>query len=428
MTTDSGAAARWTPGGVRLFAALLVAFQIIQGLSDPILPGNRRFTESYYLVTYGHGFIRRGLLGEGLHVLLGLPTRSEVDVTADVVVAMSVGAVVLVIELLIRRGTSSSCATALLLAASPFTIDFFIVDRRPDLLALVLLVALGLVLSRAGPALVPGIIAVGIGFGAMVLVHEDVILIEVPWAMVLVATAALGREDRDGDVRQHGRPTGVNVLLGILVGLPLAATAAVLGWGLPSSRQVAGLQADLSPLHLTGNTVFTYLPDSLRASVRLVGSIPPSAKAWTLVLGIVLVTLQVLWVRSWTRPHLAQVFVASGHRRLGAVLAATVIVTTAILFATGFDWVRWFADCGAAWLVVQAFVPLLAGESGHVGDLAPVDPDGTSAGHPDAPTEGRAPRIHLSRWLPALAVYLAAVPPLDDLFITGQLRHFLFFI
>ena len=110
------------------------------------------------------------------------------------------------------------------------------------------------------------------------------------------------------------------------------------------------------------------------------------------------------------------------------MLAATVIVTTAILFATGFDWVRWFADCGAAWLVVQAFVPLLAGESGHVGDLAPSLRTGRSAGHPDAPTEGRAPRIQLSRWLPALAVYLAAVPPLDDLFITGQLRHFLFFI
>ena len=168
-----------------------MAFQIIQGLSDPILAGNRRFTESYYLVTYEHGFIRRGLLGEGCtcartaHQIRGRRA-------ADVVVAMTVGAVVLVIELLIRRGTSSSCAMALLLAASPFTIDFFIVDRRPDLLALVLLVALGLVLSRAGRALVPGIIAVGIGFGAMVLVHEDVILIEVPWAMVLVATADPG--------------------------------------------------------------------------------------------------------------------------------------------------------------------------------------------------------------------------------------------
>ena len=428
MTTDSGAAARWTPRGVRLFAALLVAFQVIQGLSDPILPGNRRFTESYYLVTYGHGFIRRGLLGEGLHLMFGLPTRSEVDVAADVVVALSVGAVVLVIELLIRRGTSSSCATALLLAASPFTIDFFIVDRRPDLLALVLLVTLGLVLSRGGRATWLGIMAVGIGFGAMVLVHEDVILIEVPWAMVLVATATLVRGGGDREKGHRGRRTEVNVLLGFLVVPPLAATAAVLAWGLPSSRQVAELQADLFSLHLEGNTVFTYLPDSLGASVRLVGSIPNSAKIWTLLLGIVLVTLQLLWVRSWTRPHLAQVFVASGHRRLGAVLGATIVVATAILFATGFDWVRWFADCGAAWLVVQAFVPLLAGEPGHVGDLAPVDPDGSSAEQPDAPTEGPAAHIRLSRWLPALAVYLVAVPPLDDLYITGQLRHFLFFI
>jgi hypothetical protein len=34
-------------------------------------------------------------------------------------------------------------------------------------------------------------------------------------------------------------------------------------------------------------------------------------------------------------------------------------------------------------------------------------------------------RVHLSHWLPALAVYLALVPPLDVLYVTGELKHFL---
>ena len=145
MSVDSESRQGWTTGGVRLFAAVLVGFQLAQGLSDPIPIGNRHFTESYYLVTYDHGFIRRGLLGEVIRLAVGVPTTLQIDVVADLVVVLAVGAVLVLIELLIRESTPSSWAMALLLAASPFTIDFFLVDRRPDLLALVLLVALGLV-------------------------------------------------------------------------------------------------------------------------------------------------------------------------------------------------------------------------------------------------------------------------------------------
>ncbi len=148
MTADSDSRRGWTTDGVRLFAAVLVGFQVVQGLSDPIPTGNRLFTESYYLVTYNHGFIRRGLLGEVIHLVVGVPSRGQVDVVADLVVVLAIGAVLVLMELLIRRATPDSWAMALLLAASPFTIDFFLVDRRPDLLALVLLVALGLVVSR----------------------------------------------------------------------------------------------------------------------------------------------------------------------------------------------------------------------------------------------------------------------------------------
>jgi len=122
------------------------------------------------------------------------------------------------------------------------------------------------------------------------------------------------------------------------------------------------------------------------------------------------------------RPRLGTVIVGHRHRGIGAGLAVVVVVPTVILFGTGFDWVRWFADCGAAWLIVQGFAPLLPGSPEPASG-----PDG--AGQHIRKSRG-APieRIPLSKWLPALAVYLAAVPPLDVLYITGQIRHFLFFV
>ena len=54
---------------------------------------------------------------------------------------------------------------------------------------------LGLTLLGSAGALMAWLVAIGIGFAALVLVHEDVILIEVPWALVLVPIS-------------HARPTG----------------------------------------------------------------------------------------------------------------------------------------------------------------------------------------------------------------------------
>ncbi len=428
MREDVEAASRWTAGWIRLFAAVLVAFQLAQGLIDPVPLGNQRFTQSYYLVTYGHGFIRRGLLGEMLRLVVGLPTRSEVDLVADVVVGMSVIAIMVLIELLIRHGTSGSWAMALLVAASPFTIDFFLTDRRPDLLALVLLVALGLTLHWERRALMAWLAAIGIGFAALVLVHEDVILIEVPWALLLVLISPVDRPDvfEGSEPKQGDHALALRLL--VVVGPPIVATTAVLTYGLPSPRQVQALQGDVAGLHLTGNTVFTYLPNSIHASIDQVGAIPASAMARTLVLGAVLVGLQLAWVIRWAQPRLGQALAARGRRLVGLGLGTVILATTTVLFATGFDWVRWFADCGAAWLIVEAFATMSGdGNRRDDRDRAPgrTGPINQTMQELDTPEPGP---ITLSRWLPALAAYLAAVPPLDVLFVTDQLRHFLLFV
>ena len=419
--SDSGPAAStgWSVGEVRGFVGLLVALQVLQGVFDRIPTGNVQFTDSYYLVTYHHGFVRRGLLGEVLRLVFGVPTRGEVDLTADIVVALAIGAVLVTAELLIRRGTASSYAAAVLVVATPFTIDFFIVDRRPDLVAVVVLVALGIVLVKVSRALLVWLAVFGLGFAATVLVHEDVILVQVPWAIVLVTVATLGRDGVVAGQPRTGVARTLVARLAVLVAPPLIATAALLGYGLPSSARVSALASDVAEFHFVGNTVFTYLPDSIATAVRQVGAIPDSAKAITLVLGLVLVALQLGWVAWWVRPRLWSAFTRRGNRALGVGLAALILVTTTLLFATGFDWVRWFADCGAAWLIVQAFTVLLGGSA---------EPDSGSTA-PESGTTERQPattaRVHLSHWLPALAVYLAVVPPLDVLFVTGQLRHFL---
>jgi hypothetical protein len=406
------ASAGWTAPEVRGFVGVLVVLQVLQGLFDRLPAGNVQFTESYYLVTYHHGFVRRGLLGEGLRLAFGVPTRGEVDGTADVVVALAIVAVLVTAELLIRQGTPGSYAMAVLVVATPFTIDFVIVDRRPDLLALVALVALGIVLLKVSRSLMAWLAMFGLGFAALVLVHEDVILVQVPWSLVLVTVATLGRDGVAAGGARPGLARTLATRLGVLVGPPLIATAALLAYGLPSTSRVGALESDVARYHFVGNTVFTYLPDSIGTAVSQVSAIPNSAKAITLVLGLVLFALQVAWSIWWVRPRLWTTFARRGNRALGTGLAALIVATTALLFATGFDWVRWFADCGASWLIVLAFAVLFDGSVSAHGD-------------PPLPTPERTGGVHLSPWLPALAVYLAVVPPLDVLFVTGQLRHFL---
>ncbi|MGO8869930.1 MAG: hypothetical protein ACLQPH_00745 [Acidimicrobiales bacterium] len=413
---ETGAArSGWTPGGVRLFAALLITLQLVKGLSMGSGVANSPFTQSYFLITYHHGFVRRGLLGEVLRLAVGVPTRTEVDLVADVLSWACVIVLVALVEVLVRRRTPGSYAMALLVAASPFTIDHLLVDHRPDLFAIVVLAGLGAVLVRATRFVVPWIFGIGLAFTAMVLVHEDVLLIQIPWAIALVVLATLGRDGVLFGANGPGPGPELARRLGALLVAPVLATAVVLAYGLPSTHTVAELRADVAAFHLGPGTMFTYLPDSLGASVRLVASIPLGTKAHTLLLGGVLLLLQVGWVAAWVRPGIYAPFARRGNRGLGACVAGVILIATGALFATGVDWLRWFADCGAAWLVVQAFTVLL------------LDPRPTARG--DAAVTG-APvgdRIRLSHWLPALAVYLAAVPPLAMATTAGLLRHYLFF-
>ncbi len=411
----------WSPGAVRLLAFGLVAFQVVQGTYAARANANDPFVESYYLITYRHGFVRHGLMGEVLR-LVGAPTSASTGKIASfVVAAVMVVALLVAIELLIRRRSASSAAMAVLLAASPFCIDFALVDRRPDLVAIALLVVLGLVVTRVRSHQVAWLAAVGVGFGAMVLVHEDVVLIELPWAVVLVAVATLGRTGRmfgrpsDGSENQADRRVAAQLMarLAALGVAPLLAALAVLLSGVPSPGQVARLRADVVGFSYKNQTEFGYLRQTLSQSFHLVGSMPRFVQRDTMAVGLVLVALQVIWVVRWVVPGLWEPFARAGNRAVGALVAAIVSGATVLLFATGFDWLRWFCDCGASWLVVQAFAVLV---------LAPAPGDGRGGQRADRQ------RIPLPAWLPAAAVYLAAMPPLAAVATGGPFHPFFFFV
>ena len=207
---------------------------------------------------------------------------AEVDGVADLVAILAIGAVLMLIELLIRRGSPESCSMAILLAASPFIFDYIVVDRRPDLLAIPVLVALGLVLMFKTRGLIVWLGGMGIVFGALALVHEDVLMLELPWAIVLVTVATLGRSD---DLAAREGTSPIKILVGRLAALVIPsaiAAVALVAYGLPSAKKVAELRAEVSSFPLHGGTMFEYLPDTLSASLHLVGSIPQSVRLHTI--------------------------------------------------------------------------------------------------------------------------------------------------
>ena len=415
----------WLLNGVRLFVAVLVLFQLIQGLIDSPGIANSPFTRSYYLITYNHGFVRRGLIGEGFRLIVGVPTVSEVDGVADLVAILAIGGVLFLIELLIRRGSPESCSMAILLAASPFIVDYIVVDRRPDLLAIPVLVALGFILMVKTRGLIVWLGGIGLVFGALALVHEDVLMIELPWAIVLVTVATLGQ---GGDVAGRGGSSPVKILVERLAALvvPSAiAAVALVAYGLPNAEKVAKLRADVSGFPLHGGTMFEYLPDTLRKSIDRVGSIPQSVTLHTIALCLLLLMPQVAWVVFWGRSGLTTIFTRQGHRAIGLALGAVVVIPMFALFATGVDWLRWLCGCGTSWLIVQSFSILLLaptrrtvqGQDDRVGAE-----DGQHVVVAESPV-----RVGLSLWMPALAVYLAAIPPIDVTLTAGLLRHFFVF-
>ena len=128
---------------IRCALAAGILYQVVQRFTYTGY-GMSEYGRSLWYVTYQHGFVRRGLAGEALRTALGRrPTIAEVDLVQNLVAVMTIAAMVAVVVLLCRRRTVIAYAAAAALVVAPFAFDSVGGQRRPDLLAFLLLALVG---------------------------------------------------------------------------------------------------------------------------------------------------------------------------------------------------------------------------------------------------------------------------------------------
>ena len=363
----------------------LFSFQVYRGVRQPL----DAFSESYWLVNYSHGFIRRGLTGSVLDALVGRPTPFWVEGAALVLALLALAGLLILIEALLRRSTRSSLSLALLLAVSPMSVSFLASQRRPDEIGVVLLLLLGWLLNRnrrRSPAVCAGI---GLAFGALVLVHEGVILEYLPFAVVLAVALGPGAVTN----RMEAKGLDRNDVAGIawLVGPSLLAVLMVVAFGRvsPATAELLRSHEAFRPSGPTnGFTMFDFLSQSLHGAVSFVLHGPKKAHAAMLLLGGVLLILHAVWLRLWGGLRPWRTVAIHSARLTAAALTTLVVAASAALFLTGIDWLRWFCALTLAGMITVAYLVLPKG---------------------DKPT---SVEVRISPIMAVVGLYLVSIPPL----------------
>lgn len=338
---------------VRLIVVVLVAFQSLQGARV----GAGGFVKSYWLVDYSDGFVRRGLLGEVLRIAVGgSPSDQQVRLALWLTAAIGVAALAVVTEQLIRTDTRSARWLAIIIAASPFSFDYVVAQRRPDQIGVVLLVILGLVLLHR-PDSRRAFQVMGLLFALGVLQHESVLLYAMPMALLMTACMTSAQVAPDAFMRIFNRRA-------IELTAPSVAVAGfVFAFGRASGSLESSLRSDVTfPLN-DRLTMFDFLGDSLGGSMRNVAHMTFAAQCSSLLVGAVMLALTFFCIRRCV--DLKPIGTPLPSRRLFTVLVTLVIVGELAQFALGIDWFRWTATIGCTSLIGLAFV-LIASERTHV--------------------------------------------------------------
>jgi hypothetical protein len=321
-----------------------IAFQIVQRFTYTGYALSE-YGRSLWYVTYRFGFVRRGLAGELLRSAFGgRPTIAEVDLVQNVVAVAMLGSAIALVVVLCKRRSLAAYAAAAALVIAPFGFDSVGGQRRPDLLGFLLLAVVGL--WAATRPVNPRRLAIVAGslLALCALCSEAAPLIVGPW-LVLVVVAA----ERKAGATRSTWPSMLLTAVPSMIALTVLATA-----GKGDATTVSALE-DAAPSIIRGHgSVFAYLGDSVTVSLRRVVERPNPELS--LVVGALLAALLVFCGRGMI-PYL---------RALGAwllpttrarkVWAAATALCTLLLFALGFDWLRWIATIGFAALLAGAAI------------------------------------------------------------------------
>jgi hypothetical protein len=299
------------------------------------------------------------------------------------------------VVLLARRRTLIAYAAAAALVVAPFAFDSVGGQRRPDLLAFLLLAVVGLWAGTRAVAPTRVAVVAGALLAVCTLGSEAAPLIVAPW-LVLVVIAS---------TRARGGP---HARIGVPVALCTAPTVVVLlaltARGPPSAAQVQALELGAPDIIGGRGSVFVYLGDTFGSSFQRV--VERSNPELSIVVGVALLALLVAVFRG-SLPYLKSLgrWLLPGHApRVIWLVAMTAL--TALLFALGFDWLRWITVIAFAALLALAGIVLIDGRALHP------SPE-RNAWHRPVP----APVTVSGRGIlaAAAATYLLVLPPLPNL-------------
>lgn len=326
-----------SPAGLRAFLGVVVVLQILKGATAPL----SIYTKSAWFVDYRYGFVRRGLGGQ-------ITGQSELAVNAAIITCWVVPiiAILVVLEMLVRRWTAASTSLAILLACSPFVVGELAYFRRTDQLGLVVLVLVGVACLQLKRSLLPALTGLGAVLAVLVFVHEGTLLI---WGLAAVPIVfGTGNRSRLGNIRLCAAAVGPALLA--LVGIVIA--------GRVTPAVATQLREDAA---LPGPTVFRFLSQGIADSFGEVSYVGMGKHLTQLTLGALLILVHIVWIRRGVGLQWASMFTRLDQRTLAAVSAVTGGAVL-MVFATGIDWMRWFSSFGAAALVVVAFAVMAVDE------------------------------------------------------------------
>lgn len=379
---------------MRCALAFAIVYQVVQRFTYTGW-GMSEYGRSLWYVTYQEGFVRRGLAGEALHTIVGgRPTIATVDLVQNIVALVTLGAMVALVVVLARRRTVVAYAAAGALVVAPFAFDSVGGQRRPDLLAFLLLAAGGLWAGIRPVAPTRLALVGGTLLAACTLAAEVAPLVVAPWLVLVVIAAARAR---DGAAARITGP----------VALCVAPSMTVLGaltvHGPPSMQQVLDLELAAPNIIEGHGSVFEYLGDTMAGSFQRV--LDRSNPELSIAVGLALLATLLAVFRS-SLPYLTTLREWLLPTRAARVTwAAATGALTLTLFALGFDWLRW--------ITVIAFAALLA--------LAGVVTIDGRARHPSADRDRwhRPVPAHVSVSGPGVlaaagATYLLVLPPLPN--------------
>jgi hypothetical protein len=184
--------------GIVITAGVAASSLLYRTASDAVVP---RWQASQYWLDYSGGFVRRGLPGELLAVVVGgVPSYLQMAILALAITVSAVAAVIALIAMVCRSIGSRAAEWAVggVLMTSPFTVSLVVWDLgRYDGVGVIVL-AVTAAWGRSGSArtLIPGLAAVCGALVAAAATEEFLIAYLAPVAIIAVRARFAGRSPR----------------------------------------------------------------------------------------------------------------------------------------------------------------------------------------------------------------------------------------